>query len=317
MAQEIDKLIDLDLLDALFDEWMSYAYWNAQLSGTNLTVTDKWGNSVTSDLAAAAKAAKSEWDNTYKPQIQTATTNANNATSAAQTATAGASNVNCQLAGMTVTVTNRNGQSSSVNIGFEIYRTYGSVSAMNADAANVPAGKFVMIATTDKTSTENAQLYARNSNAATSSNPFTFLSDLDQASSSAWADWLNNMKPQIESAISTASSDHTRANTDHTTASSDHTTAQSDHTASVAATNAATREANRAKAYNDHPWELRNDGYIWVWNESQQAMVRTDKMIVSWSDLTPAQQQSIIDAIGQSVGFATPAECRAIVTGYH
>lgn len=169
----------------------------------------------------------------------------------------GAENVNAELSGMTVTITNRQGQSTSVNIGFEIYRTYTSVAAMNADASNVPTGKFVMIATTDPTSAENARLYGKNSQGG-----FTFLSDLDQASSAAWADWLDNMKPQIEDAIDeaeqaasdvndvvtawntpttgykaqmdtaldTASSDHTQAATDHSTASSDHSTATGDHT---------------------------------------------------------------------------------------
>lgn len=123
-----------------------------------------------------------------------------------------ASRVNATLVGMTVTVVDRNGQSSSVNIGFEIYDTYGSVAEMNADAANVPVGKFVMIATSDPTDPENARLYGRNSNPATSDNPFTFLSDLDQASSSAWADWLNNKKPQIEQAISDANASASLAN---------------------------------------------------------------------------------------------------------
>lgn len=123
-----------------------------------------------------------------------------NAIEICQTAVGEANNVNAQLVGMTVTITNRDGQSTSVNIGFEVYATYESIAAMKADAANVPAGRFVMIATTDKTSEENAQLYARNTNPAGSNMPFTFLSDLDQASSSAWADWLNNKKPLIEQA---------------------------------------------------------------------------------------------------------------------
>lgn len=47
-------------------------------------------------------------------------------------------------------------------------------------------------------------LYENGSNAASSSEPFSFLCDLDQAATSAWADWFNNYKPTIES-------DHTRA----------------------------------------------------------------------------------------------------------
>jgi hypothetical protein len=221
---------------------------------------------------------------------------------------AGAENLNAQLIGMTVSITNRQGQTSSVDIGFEMYRTYTSVAAMNADAANVPQGKFVMIATTDPTSADNAKLYCKNSQGG-----FTFLSDLDQASSSAWADWLNNMKPLIEADHQQAGTDHQTAVSDHSTASSDHSTASSDHTASVAATNAANSEANRAKGYNDHPWELRNDGYIWVWDEDTQTMVQTTKMIVQWNDLTPAQQQAIIDQIAQDIVFASVQTCEDII----
>lgn len=138
-----------------------------------------------------------------------------NATNAANNAATGASNVNATLVNMTVTVTDRNGQSNSVNIGFEIYRTYASRVAMNADAANVPQGKFVMIATdkgVDPTQPigpdnpldpDNATLWCRNANPAGDPDlaPFNFLSDLDQASAAAWADWLDNMKPLIVAAI--------------------------------------------------------------------------------------------------------------------
>ena len=217
-----------------------------------LTVTDREGTETSVDTAAAAKEAKSEWDQTYKPDIVAKSTAAERATLNAETATAAAERVNAQLNGMTVSVTNRNGVTTSVNIGFEITEdhVYPTKSAMLADAAKVPAGKFCMIATIDKTSPDNAQLWSRNSSPATSDHPFTFLSDLDQASSSAWADWLNSMKPQIESKISQAEtdhgiaeSDHTRAEQDHTTASGDHTTAQNDHT---------TAESDHTRAEQDH-----------------------------------------------------------------
>ena len=161
---------------------------------------------------------------------------------AAAASTTEADNVDVEIAGMTVTVTNRHGQSTSVNIGFEIYNTYSSVAAMEADAPNVPTGKFVMIATEDPTSPENARLYGKNSQGS-----FTFLSDLDQASSSAWADWLNNMKPLIETAIAQASSDHTRSEADHSTASSDHSTAVADHQ---------TASADHSVAVSDHTQAL-------------------------------------------------------------
>jgi len=208
----------------------------ASLSGSTLTVVDRNGTPYSVNTAAASEAAAAEWTNTYKPDIIAKT-------SAAQTATTGAERVNAQLDGMTVTITNRQGVSKSTNIGFEVYRTYSSVAAMNADAANVPQGKFVIIATTDATDPDNAKLYAKNSQGG-----FTFLSDLDQASSAAWADWLENMKPQIESAISTADSDHTRAGQDHQTATQDHTTAQSDHQTATQDHTTATSDHNNYTA---------------------------------------------------------------------
>ena len=224
-----------------------------------LTVTDREGTETSVDTAAAAKEAKSEWDQTYKPDIVAKSTAAERATLNAETATAAAERVNAQLNGMTVSVTNRNGVTTSVNIGFEITEdhVYPTKSAMLADAANVQAGKFCMIATIDPTSPDNAQLWSRNSSPATSDHPFTFLSDLDQASSRAWADWLNSMKPQIESKISQAEtdhgiaeSDHTRAEQDHTTASGDHTRADADHELVVADRIRSEQDHSRAEA--DH-----------------------------------------------------------------
>ena len=325
------------------------------------------------------------------------------ATSDAIGATEGAERVNATLVNMTVTITDRNGDAVSTNIGFEMYNTYGSVALMTADAENVPRGKFVMVATNDPTDPENARLYVRNSNPAVPEpveegeeplEPFTFLSDLDQASTSAWADWLENMKPQIEAAILAANSaaasvevvitragqdhdraeqDHTTASGDHNVASGDHSTAQSDHTtatgdhgiattdhgqavddhnraegdhttaqgdhnvatadhntasgdhlvadsdhiqagedhstaqgdhdASVRATVAAGREALRAKGYNDNPWDIGEDGYIYVWDETTQAMVRTNKVIIDFNDLTPEQQAAMVQEFISQLTF--------------
>lgn len=182
---------------------------------------------------------------------------ANAAAERSETATSEAENVNATLLGMTVTITDRTGTSTSVNIGFEIYQTYTSKALMIADAANVPQGKFVMIAASDPTDPDNATLWARNSNAASSENPFTFLSDLDQASSAAWADWLENMKPAILAAIQQAATDHTQAVSDHSTASSDHTLAASDHTTAgtdhgIASTDHTTASADHTAAAADH-----------------------------------------------------------------
>lgn len=170
-------------------------FWNKIMEGYNMVA------SATADLTE------------LKTLIEQAVEEAEAAAQAATEAMEGAENVDADLTGMTVTITDREGQSKSVNIGFEIYRTYGSVAQMNADAANVPEGKFVMIATQSPTDPENARLYGRNSNPATSDNPFTFLSDLDQASSAAWADWLENQKPAIIQATSDANAAATLANT--------------------------------------------------------------------------------------------------------
>ena len=233
---------------------------------------------------------------------------------------------------MTVTITNRQGISKSVNIGFEILQehVYPSIAAMNADAANVRAGEFCMIATTDPTSTDNAQLWSRNSSAATSEHPFTFLSDLDQASSAAFADWLDNYKPVIEADHTraeqdhttasgdhqtatqdhaTATTDHTRAESDHTRAEQDHTTAQEDHTQAFQDHSKSLVQTNRAEAYNDHPWEIRNDGFIWVWDEAQHAMRKTNQMIINFDDIPPEQQAAMVqEFLSRLVFDETPTD---------
>lgn len=58
---------------------------------------------------------------------------------------------------------------------FSIYKTYASVAEMNADAANVPEGEFVMIASTTQ-DPDNAKLYVKNGEGT-----FTYLSDLSGA----------------------------------------------------------------------------------------------------------------------------------------
>lgn len=58
---------------------------------------------------------------------------------------------------------------------FAIYETYASISAMNADAANVPTGKFVLIASTES-DPDNAKLYVKNDQGS-----FTFLTDMSGA----------------------------------------------------------------------------------------------------------------------------------------
>ena len=59
--------------------------------------------------------------------------------------------------------------------GFSIYKTYTSVAAMNADANNVAAGKFVLIASNTQ-DPDNSKLYVKNSEGT-----FTFETDMSGA----------------------------------------------------------------------------------------------------------------------------------------
>lgn len=61
------------------------------------------------------------------------------------------------------------GAKGATGDGFSIYKSYASISAMNADAANVPTGKFVIITTGNKSDADNGKLYIKNS-----SGGFTF-----------------------------------------------------------------------------------------------------------------------------------------------
>lgn len=61
---------------------------------------------------------------------------------------------------------------------FEFYKVYASVSAMEADAANVPEGKFVLINTNDVEDPDNSKMFTRNSEEPTG---FRYLNDLSGA----------------------------------------------------------------------------------------------------------------------------------------
>ena len=277
------------------------------------------------DLAGEVSEATSGLED-LKDETENARDDANAAATRAENAVAAAENVNATMVGMTVTITDRNGVSHSENIGFEIYRTYASVAAMNADAANVPEGKFVIIATTSATDPDNAKLYSRN--ASTAQQPFAFLSDLDQASSAAWAEWLNTMKPAIQDAIDTADADHTTAysdhqtaDADHQTADADHQTADADHTASSTATSAANTQAGRAKAWADHP-PFIGDGttgdlnYWYLYDETTASYVKSiyakgDDL--DWDTITQEERELLIQEILNSLIFATNATCQSIV----
>ena len=193
--------------------------WNAWFGTSSASGVQKtWGDWFTG--------RQSEWDglktdaqsattnaNTAATTANTAATAANTATTRANTAAADAENVNAQLSGLTVTITDRNGTQRTVDMSFDFYNSYASVAAMNADAANIPLGKLVSIATTNKTSEENARIYQKRSDG-----QMVYIADLDQASAAAWADWLDNEKPVIEQAISDAGTATANANTAANTA---------------------------------------------------------------------------------------------------
>lgn len=293
LKQYLDNTVQT--IQQTWDAWFSdvlptgvRSIWNTWFGTSDQEgVRKTWGDWFTE--------RSTEWG-TLKIDAQTATTRANNAASSAEGATAGAENVNAGIQGFTVTITDRNGVSRSVDIGFDIYRTYPSVAAMNADAANVPQGKFVIIATTDKTSEDNAKMYCKNSQGS-----FSFLCDLDQASSAAWADWLNNMKPAIEQA--TTDANNAAANANNKAALANDKAGLANEKAALANEKAAyaKTEGDRAKNLNDHPAYVGEDDYWYLWNEEQQQYVRGEYArgaaatisVGSVSTLEPDQQATV------------------------
>lgn len=390
------------------EEWVQTSLHNMMQPITNATTDLNTLKSQTIQAKDAANAAASRVDT---------------AIADAGAAITGAENVNATLVGMTVTVTDRNGQSRAVNIGFEIApeHVYKSKNAMKADAANVLAGQFCMIATTDPTDPDNATLWSRNSQPSTVAEPYTFLSDLDQASTSAWADWMNNQKPLIiaatdaanaaallanaKAALAQTAADNAdaarfaierneqtrqtnesarvaaetqratdwtnffsdtlatgcrklwndfwsninslwtgfwgtsaddpngvrkqwtdlRANAIQATSDANSAASNANNKANLANTAAqkannnadsaytqatfAQIQGNRAKAYNDHPWEIGDDGYIYVWDEATTSMKKTNKCIIDFEDLTEEQKEEIISHIVD----ASIETCEAIV----
>lgn len=262
---------------------------------------------------------------TLKQQTAAARDAANAAAEDVGEAVDQAETVNASLVGYTVTITDRDGVSHSVDIGFEIYRTYTSVSAMNADASNVPQGKFVVIATTSTTDPDNAKMYCKNSQGA-----FTFLCDLDQASSAAWAEWLNSMEPAIRSAtsaanqaagrvdtvVATANSDHERAIQDHNTANSDHLQAQRDHRDVLDAIDDSETETSIASEYNQNPPYIGNDNYWYLYNINTHSYVRNAYAKgddLDYSTMTQEEIQMLIEDIKENLIVASIATCESII----
>ena len=118
-----------------------------------------------------AEALRVQAESQRQQAFQTAINNAEEATQEAE-------NVNAQLSSdggaVILTITNRQGNQTSKEVGFRIYKTYPSVAAMNADLANVEEGKFVMIAGSTQ-DVDTGKLYVRGASA------FTFITDLSGA----------------------------------------------------------------------------------------------------------------------------------------
>lgn len=123
----------------------------------------------------------------------------------------------------------------------------------------------------------------------------------------------NGVRKQWADLHSQATSDHTQATTDHTDALA--ATAGANDAAALANTKAqyAETQGDRGKGYNDHPWEIRNDGYIYVWDETTEQMVRTNKMIIDFEDLTEEQKEELIRTFYESLVFASQQTCMDII----
>jgi hypothetical protein len=70
------------------------------------------------------------------------------------------------------------GEKGDAGAPFAIYKTYGSIAAMNADAANVPDGRFVLIETGNVDDPTNSQLFVRTTEGTSA---FEFVTDLSGA----------------------------------------------------------------------------------------------------------------------------------------
>lgn len=311
---------------------MKLAVLRSYLDGVKNAIQAQWtawfGN-PNDDTAGVKKtwkdwftARQSDWSS-LSGDIQTATQAATDAAQASATATQGAERVNAGLVGYTVTITDRTGVSRSVDIGFEIYRTYASVSAMNADAANVPQGKFVVIATTDATDPDNAKMYCKNSQGT-----FTFLCDLDQASSSAWADWLNNMKPVIQQATTDANNAATNANNKAGLANdkaglANDKAALADEKAGYANTQGtyAKNQGDYAKELADHPAYIGDgttgdENYWYLYDMTAHQYVKGPYAKgddLDYSTMTPEEIQQLVENIKESIVFATDQVCEDII----
>lgn len=177
----------------------------------DLTIAEMTDENLTALIIPSVRPATGEWvQTTLKTMMRPITRNISDldtiktqtiaAKDAANTAAVGAANVNADVQGTTVIITTRNGVQKTVDIGFYIDpdHVYASKAQMLSAASVVDAGQFCIIATiTDPTDSDNATLWIRNNLPSTSEEPYTFLSDLDQAATEVWDDWNTNLRQAI------------------------------------------------------------------------------------------------------------------------
>lgn len=177
----------------------------------DLTIAEMTDENLTALIIPSVRPATGEWvQTTLKTMMRPITRNISDldtiktqtiaAKDAANTAAVGAANVNADVQGTTVIITTRNGVQKTVDIGFYIDpdHVYASKAQMLSAASVVDAGQFCIIATiTDPTDPDNATLWIRNNLPSTSEEPYTFLSDLDQAATEVWDDWNTNLRQAI------------------------------------------------------------------------------------------------------------------------
>jgi len=154
------------------------------------------------------------------------------------------------------------------------------------------------------------------------------------------ADWSDTEAARVAAEQLRVSQENTRQNQESTRQSQEQTrqgqegvrqtqeqTRQHDTAEAISdcnsARDAALLQSVRAKAFNDNPWELRNDGFIWVWDETHDnddgtfgAMTRTNKMIIAFGDLTEEQKQSMIDQFYASLVFVSVETASAVWSDY-
>ena len=154
------------------------------------------------------------------------------------------------------------------------------------------------------------------------------------------ADWSDDEAARVAAEQLRVSQENTRQNQESTRQSQEQTrqsqegvrqtqeqSRQHDTAEAISDCNSARDDALlqsvRAKAFNDNPWELRNDGFIWVWDETHDngdgtfgAMTRTNKMIIAFGDLTEEQKQSMIDQFYASLVFVSAEAASAVWSDY-